>query len=58
VHIIPFTWQQTNLRELRAGATVNLETDLIGKHARRGREPVAPPAPLTLERLRQAGFGE
>ena len=32
VGIIPFTWDNTNLRFLEAGASVNLEGDLIGKH--------------------------
>lgn len=32
VGIIPFTWDHTNLRFLEAGASVNLEGDLIGKH--------------------------
>ncbi len=57
LHIIPFTWQRTNLRDLREGDAVNIETDMIGKHVRRHLEAGARFAPLTLERLRQAGFG-
>ena len=38
VHIIPFTWQNTNLHQLREGDTVNLETDLIGKYVFRWLE--------------------
>ncbi len=56
--IIPFTWQHTSLRELRAGDPVNLETDLIGKHVRRWMESEPSSSPLTLDRLHQAGFGE
>jgi len=58
VHIIPFTWTQTSLRDLREGDAVNLETDIIGKHVRRHLEFSQPSSPLTPERLRQAGFGE
>lgn len=32
VAIIPYTFQHTNLKSLSAGATVNLEFDLIGKY--------------------------
>ena len=32
VAIIPHTWDQTNLHVKRAGDTVNLETDVIGKY--------------------------
>jgi len=32
VSIIPFTWEKTNLHTRRAGDTVNLETDIIGKY--------------------------
>ena len=34
VGIIPFTWENTNLRSLLAGNQVNVETDLIGKYVR------------------------
>lgn len=58
VHIIPVTWTRTSLRDLREGAAVNLETDIIGKHVRRYLASSPPAAPLTWERLQQAGFGE
>lgn len=32
VAIIPFTYEHTNLKDLRPGATINLEFDLIGKY--------------------------
>jgi riboflavin synthase len=32
IGIIPFTWEQTNLGELRHGEPVNVEADLIGKY--------------------------
>ncbi|HEU0051589.1 MAG TPA: riboflavin synthase [Longimicrobium sp.] len=34
VSIIPFTWEHTNLAELREGERVNLEGDTIGKFVR------------------------
>jgi riboflavin synthase len=34
VSIIPHTWEHTTLAELRSGASVNLEGDLIGKYVR------------------------
>ena len=58
VNLIPFTCEHTALNELQAGDTVNLETDLIGKHVRRTLETQQAPTPLTWERLRDAGFGE
>lgn len=38
VMIIPFTWDHTNLRGLRAGAPVNLECDMVGKYVARALE--------------------
>lgn len=35
VAVIPYTWTHTNLRALRSGDAVNVETDLIGKYVRR-----------------------
>ena len=58
VALIPFTCEHTTLGALNKGDTVNLETDLIGKHVRRTLETSHAPTPLTLERLRDAGFGE
>ena len=34
VRIIPTTWNETNLRFLKSGSTVNLEADLLGKYVR------------------------
>lgn len=56
VNIIPFTWQNTNLHQLREGDTVNLETDLIGKYVFRWLEQTKGNAPITADLLRQAGF--
>jgi len=35
VMIIPFTWDHTNLSDLRPGALVNLECDMVGKYVAR-----------------------
>ena len=41
VQIIPFTWTHTNLRGTRAGDTVNLECDILGKYVARAVELAA-----------------
>ena len=38
VMIIPFTWDQTALADLRPGARVNLECDMVGKYVARAAE--------------------
>ncbi len=58
VALIPFTCEHTALGKLKAGDTVNLETDLIGKQVRSTLETKSAPSPITWERLRAAGFGE
>jgi riboflavin synthase len=58
VALIPFTCEHTTLGKLKEGNSVNLETDLIGKHVRRTLETEQAPTPLTWERLHAAGFGE
>ena len=32
VAIIPYTWQNTNLKKIKIGGTVNLEFDIVGKY--------------------------
>jgi riboflavin synthase len=38
VQVIPYTWQNTTLKTLRAGDKVNLECDMVGKYVVRGME--------------------
>lgn len=66
VNLIPHTLAVTNLGALAAGASVNLELDVLVKAARGAGRPAhaaAPAAtspgapPLTLDRLRALGFG-
>lgn len=35
VAIIPYTYEHTNLQNVRAGTTINLEFDIIGKYVAR-----------------------
>jgi len=63
VNIIPFTWANTNIHQLREGETVNLETDLIGKYVFRRLEQSQksgekPAGSITEDILRKAGFME
>lgn len=57
VHLIPHTWEQTAFKALKAGARVNLETDIIGKYVARHLERMGGAKGVTLETLRRAGFG-
>jgi len=57
VHVIPTTWQNTNLFTLRTGDTVNIETDLLGKLVRRQLGDHIPhPDGITAARLIETGF--
>ena len=38
VMIIPFTWNHTNLSDLRPGGQVNLECDMVGKYVARAAQ--------------------
>ena len=57
VSIIPHTGAQTTLLDRRAGDTVNLETDILGKYVARllGRETPRSTG-ITMEFLAQHGF--
>jgi len=56
VAIIPFTWENTNLRLLRPGDAVNIETDIIAKYVRRFIQAQTAEPRLTEEFLRQHGY--
>lgn len=62
VDVIPTTLRETNLGFLRIGDRVNLETDVLGKYARRGSgadgkpSGVATVSGLTMEMLAENGF--
>ena len=60
VDVIPTTAAETNLGALRAGDKVNLESDVLGKYARRQEETASADGPaeggLTMEMLEENGF--
>lgn len=58
LHIIPHTWEATNLRAARPGTRVNLEGDMIGKYILRQTQTAhaAPPAALSMTDLERSGF--
>jgi riboflavin synthase len=56
VAIIPHTAEMTNLRSLKAGDPVNLETDMIAKYVEKMMRGESGNSPLTIERLVQQGF--
>ncbi|HWX92390.1 MAG TPA: riboflavin synthase [Terriglobales bacterium] len=56
VAIIPHTWEMTNLRSLKPGDPVNLETDIIAKYVEKMMKGESANSTLTLEKLVQQGF--
>ncbi len=56
VHIIPHTWERTALGDLGAGASVNLETDILGKYVARLLQRPADRGEVTWDKLRACGF--
>lgn len=56
VNIIPHTWKETSLRDLREGDFVNLESDIIGKYVVRQLGMGKQDGGVTLEKLKETGF--
>jgi riboflavin synthase len=58
VAVIPYTYEQTNLRDRKPGDAVNLEADVLGKYVERYLEARGTPqaASLTRSRLIEEGF--
>ena len=58
VSIIPHTQKMTNLRSLKKGSIVNLETDIVGKYIEKLMKPAAEERTngLTEDFLRENGF--
>lgn len=57
VHIIPHTWNHTNLGALKPGSQVNLEADMIGKFILRQEETGGfAKRHIKMDDLRSAGF--
>ena len=60
VHVIPTTWNETNLPCCGKGSSVNLECDMLGKYVlsmleRTGAVPSG--STVNMDTLRNAGFG-
>lgn len=55
VRLIPFSWANTTLRNLRHGSPVNIETDILEKYVSR-RLVSGQKETLTMDHLRNAGF--
>jgi riboflavin synthase len=59
VAVIPHTWRETTLRELKKGDRVNLEVDVIAKYVERLMhydKTAAAPGKLTMEYLIEQGY--
>ena len=58
IHIIPTTWNETNLADCRKGDMVNLECDMLGKYvlSMLQRMEIRPVNPINMESLKNAGF--
>jgi riboflavin synthase len=54
--IIPHTVQMTNLKSLKPGDPVNLETDMIAKYVEKMMRRESPSSAITLEKLVRQGF--
>lgn len=56
IAIIPHTWEVTNLKSLKPGDPVNLETDMIAKYVEKMMKGESGNSSLTVEKLVQQGF--
>jgi riboflavin synthase len=60
VAVIPYTYENTNIRDRQAGDAVNLEGDVLGKYVERyleARGAALPlPSTINLARLQEEGF--
>jgi riboflavin synthase len=60
VAVIPYTYENTNIRDRKPGDAVNLEGDVLGKYVERHLETrgaaLALPSSITLARLQEEGF--
>jgi riboflavin synthase len=58
IHVIPHTWENTNLKRARTGDPVNIEADMIGKYILRAQSaaPAAAASGVTWDSLAEAGF--
>ena len=58
IHIIPTTWNETNLSDCPVGSQVNLECDMLGKYVLAMLQRLElPDHKINMETLKNAGFG-
>lgn len=56
INIIPHTFSNTTLAEIRTGQQVNIETDIIGKYVERLTQPWKSGGGLSMQTLAENGF--
>ena len=56
VHIIPHTWDATNLQAAKPNSVVNLEADMVGKYILRSQQAPGGPGGVSMQDLQNAGF--
>ncbi len=56
VNIIPTTWEETTLSNLRPGTEVNIETDILGHYIARQNAPGSPVNTLNRKKLAAWGY--
>jgi len=59
IAVIPYTYEQTNLRDRRPGDAVNLEGDILGKYVERyleAHKAQSPSSKFSVETLIEEGF--
>lgn len=56
INIIPHTFTNTTLEQIRTGDEVNIETDIIGKYVERLVKPWKPGGDLSMQTLAENGF--
>jgi riboflavin synthase len=56
VTIIPHTWRNTTLGGYKAGARINLETDILAKHVEKLLRKLDFKSPLTIDELKSQGY--
>ncbi|MBN2081332.1 riboflavin synthase [bacterium] len=57
VSIIPTTWRETALADLRVGQSANIEADMLIKAIRHNLEQLLGGGGITAEKLREWGYG-
>jgi len=56
IAIIPHTYEETNLREFKAGDPLNIEVDVMAKYVEKMLEEKHTSSAITIERLQREGF--